>query len=113
MSAPLTSSHSLAQISHDVLVQPQRKDPTNSKIVKLKESNDKLTDDTGTACKLLHNWDQLHFEDGILYRQTPERGQLALPLDYQSVVLKHLHNNAGHVVTERVHQLAKERFYWP
>ena len=108
----------LQEISHNELVQAQREDQTIGEIVRLKEVSDTLSDDMrrsvkGTACKLLHEWNRLHLEDGILYRRTPERKQLVLPLKYQSFVLKHLHDNMGHVGTERVIQLARERFYWP
>ena len=98
--------------------QAQREDPTIGEIIRLKETSDKLTDDTrrsvkGAACKLLHEWTRLHLEDGILYRRTQERKQLVLPLKYQPVVLRHLHDNMGHVGTERVLHLARDRFYWP
>ncbi|KAI3375565.1 hypothetical protein L3Q82_003895 [Scortum barcoo] len=91
----------LQEISHDELVQAQKEDPTIGPVVKLKETNDKLTDDIrrsvhGPARKLLHEWKQLHLEGGVLYRRTPERKQLVLPQKYQSVVLKHLHNKMGH-----------------
>lgn len=39
--------------------------------------------------------------------------QLVIPLQYQSVVLKHLHDHMGHVGAERVLHFARERFYWP
>ncbi|KAI5089291.1 hypothetical protein C0J45_20699, partial [Silurus meridionalis] len=68
---------------------------------------------SGLTRKLLHEWNQLHLENGVLYRQTPERKQLVLPTKYRSVALKHLHDNMGHVGTERVLHLARERFYWP
>lgn len=108
----------LHEIGHNELVHAQREDPTIGEIIRLKEVNDKLTDGIrrsvkGTACKLLHEWNRLHLEDGILYRRTSERKQLVLPLKYQSVVLKHLHDDMGHVGTERVLHLARERFYWP
>ncbi|KAI3352072.1 hypothetical protein L3Q82_020890 [Scortum barcoo] len=91
----------LQEISHDELVQAQKEDPTIGPVVKLKETNDRLTDDIrrsvhGPARKLLHEWKQLHLEGGVLYRRTPERKQLVLPQKYQSVVLKHLHNKMGH-----------------
>lgn len=92
----------LHKLSHNKLSQAQREDPTVGESIQLKETSDKLTDDTwrsvkGAACKLLHKWTRLRLEDGILYQRTPERKLLVLPLKYQSVVLKHLHDHIGHV----------------
>lgn len=87
-------------------------------VIRLKESNTRPTGGIRKslqwpACKLLREWDRLHIENGILARQTPERKQLVLPLQYQPTVLKHLHDRISHVGTERVLHLARERFYWP
>lgn len=63
--------------------------------------------------KLLHEWSNLQLECGILYRRTSERKQLVCPAEYKQTVLIHLHDDMGHVGTERVLCLARERFYWP
>lgn len=63
--------------------------------------------------KVLHEWNNLHLEDRVLYRKTPGRKQLVVPHKYQPLVLTHLHDNMGHVGVERVLHLARERFYWP
>ncbi|KAI5630534.1 hypothetical protein C0J50_7585, partial [Silurus asotus] len=115
----LSQPHSLLpEISREELAKAQREDPGIGEIMTLKEVNDVLTDEvrrsvSGLTRKLLHEWNQLHLENGVLYRQTPERKQLVLPTKYRSVALKHLHDNMGHVGTERVLHLARERFYWP
>lgn len=80
MAALLASSHDiimqphtpLQEIKHDDLVQAQREDPTIGELIRLKEFNVKLTEDIrrsvrGSACKLLHEWDRVCLEDGILY----------------------------------------------
>lgn len=108
----------LQMIKPDDLRQTQRDDPTMKEVIKLKESGARITQDIrrslkGPACKLLREWDRLHLEIGILYRRTPERTQLVLPQCYQLMVLNHLHDQMGHVGTERVLHLARERFYWP
>ncbi len=77
-----------------------------------------LTDDMkrsvrGTGRKMMHEWTRLHIEDGVLYRKTAERRQLVLPASFKSLVLKHLRDYMGHVGTERVLSLARQRFYWP
>lgn len=68
---------------------------------------------SGLAKKLLHQWDKLHLDNGLLYRRTRQRSQLVLPDQYRPVVLKHLHNDMGHMGAERVLGLARDRFYWP
>ncbi|CAI5670877.1 unnamed protein product [Oreochromis niloticus] len=108
----------LQEVKPDDLRQAQRDDPTMKEVIRLKESNVRLSESIrrsleGSARKLLREWDRLHLENGILYRRTPERKQLVLPLLYQPMVLKHLHDQMGHVGTERVLHLARERFYWP
>lgn len=62
---------------------------------------------------MLQEWNKIYFENGIMCRQTNERKQLALPAKYKETVLKHLHDNMGHIGTERVLALVSERFYWP
>lgn len=108
----------LPEISLKELVKAQQDDPGIGEIIKLKETNKALTDHIrrsvgGLTRKLLHEWSQLRLENGVLYRWTAERKPLVLPVKYRSVALKHLHDNMGHVGTERVLHLARERFYWP
>lgn len=108
----------LQSISHEKLVQEQRKDPAIGKIMEMKESSitptegDKDKFDTNTK-RLLREWSRLHIENDLLYRKTTERKQLVLPAVYKQIALTHLHNNMGHVGVEKVLSLARERFYWP
>ena len=108
----------LPTISGDELAKSQRDDPAISQIVRLKQTSNTLTSEmrravSGPARKLLHEWGKLHFKDGVLYRKTSQRNQLVLPDQYQPMVLKHLHDDMGHLGTERVLGLARDRFYWP
>ena len=61
------------------------------------------------------NGGKLHIDNGVLYWKTNQRHQLVLVLtvQYKQMALKHLHDDMGHVGTERVLSLARERFYWP
>uniref|UniRef100_A0A8P4K1F4 Gypsy retrotransposon integrase-like protein 1 n=1 Tax=Dicentrarchus labrax TaxID=13489 RepID=A0A8P4K1F4_DICLA len=68
---------------------------------------------SGLTRKLLHEWEKLHLKDVLLYRETSQRSQLVLPSQYRATVLKHLHDDMGHMGTERVLGLARDRFYWP
>lgn len=85
----------LQEIKHDELVQAQREDPTIGEILRLKETNVKLTQNIRKSIKgsasfsrCTHERDWLHLENKILYRRTPERKQQVL-------------------------HLARERFNWP
>ncbi len=63
--------------------------------------------------RLILEWNKLILDKGILYRQTGQRKQLILPSKLKSTVLKHLHDDMGHVGADKVIHLARERFYWP
>lgn len=63
--------------------------------------------------KLLHEWGKLHLIDGLLYRKTSQRSQLVLPAQYRPLVLKYLHDDMGHMGTERVLGLTRDRLYLP
>lgn len=108
----------LPKISKAELSRAQREDPVISKIVKMKEDvkvpdADMKKEVTGAARKLLCEWNKLLLENGCLYRRTNERKQLVLPAQYKQLALEYLHDNMGHVGTERVLHLMRERFYWP
>lgn len=108
----------LPTISHDNLMKSQRDDPAIGHIIRLKKTSNILTGDmrrgvNGLTSKLLHERDKLHFKDGVLYRTISQRNQLVLPDQYRSMVMKHLHDDMGHMGTERVLVLAIDRFYWP
>lgn len=68
---------------------------------------------SGPVRKLLYQWEKLHLENGLLYHKTSHRNQLVLPDQYRSMVLRHLHDNMGHMGAERVLGLTRDRFYWP
>ena len=68
---------------------------------------------------LLREWSKLSIDsDGLLRRviSQPKEGivkQLVLPLKYQSLVMRELHDEMGHLGHDRVLTLARDRFYWP
>ena len=61
--------------------------------------------------------EELSFRNNILYRTTIIAGQqttqLVLPLHFRSVVLKHLHDDAGHQGRDRNISLVRSRFFCP
>lgn len=85
---PLLSGTSLEELG-----KAQRDDPEMGEIIRLKETTNILTNEVrmsvnGLNRKLLHEWSQLHLENGVLYGRTSERKQLVLPVKYRSVALK-------------------------
>ena len=114
----MQSPELLPTMSRDELMKSQRGDTVISQVIRLKETNNTLTSDMrggvgGPIRKLLHEWGKLHLKDGLPYGETSQRSQLVLPNQYQVLVLKHLYDDMGHMGTERVLGLARDRFYWP
>ncbi len=63
---------------------------------------------------LLREWNKLYLNQaGILRRQLGQFDQLVLPSKYCRTVLTELHNNMGHLGTDKVFNLVRARFYWP
>ena len=63
---------------------------------------------------LLREWKKLVVgEDGILRRRSGPNLQLVLPQKFHRTIYRELHEEIGHLGTERVFHLARERFYWP
>ncbi|KAL3972968.1 pleiotrophin [Sarotherodon galilaeus] len=105
-------------VCHSDLVKSQRGDPAISELIKLKETKTIITNDdrrraSGPVRKLMHEWGKLSIENQLLYRTAGQRRQLVLPTQYHPLVLKHLHDDLGHIGAERVIHLARDRFYWP
>ncbi|KAL0192074.1 hypothetical protein M9458_010370, partial [Cirrhinus mrigala] len=108
----------LPTIELEELITAQRDDPVISQVRQWKVDGVNPTEEmrgnlTGTSRKLMYEWSKLHVEGGLLYRRTMERKQLVLPSKYKKLALEHLHDRMGHVGTERVLSLARDRFYWP
>ena len=81
----------LPTITHQELGKAQREDPAIGELVRLKESNQSLTDEvrravSGVTKRLMHEWRKLHLQDGLLYRKTSQRHQVVLPLKYRQFV---------------------------
>ena len=63
---------------------------------------------------LVHEWNKLDVDThGILRRTTKTKRQLVIPKKWRSLVYTELHNKMGHLSTDRVLHLARDRFYWP
>ena len=62
---------------------------------------------------MLHQFKKLSIENGLLVRQMKKRKQLVLPEHYHSLVYRELHEKLGHLGSDKVEELARQRFYWP
>ncbi len=111
---PATLLHTIEQ---NELIQGQKDEPVISQVRQWKKYDVTLKDEiraglAGTSRKLMYEWNKLHLEGGLLYRRTSERKQFVLPSKYKKLALEHLHDKMGHMGTERVLSLARDRFYW-
>jgi hypothetical protein len=100
----------------------QKRDIDIARVIELKRVGQKLTKrqiskESRYVRKLLYDWNRLIMKNGILYRVSNMNSettyQLVLPVDYREVVLKGLHDDAGHQGRDRTLYLVKSRFYWP
>ena len=52
-------------------------------------------------------------KEGVLKRSSGQYKQVVLPAKHKRLIFKELHEKMGHLGAERVHQLARQRVYWP
>ena len=62
---------------------------------------------------LVQQWNKLCIKDGVLLRKTARHTQIVLPEHFHLTVFNELHVEMGHLGSERVEALARQRFYWP
>lgn len=99
----------------------QNADPCIREVVRQVESGEKpppsLRKELPELGLLLREWNKLEIFNGVLYRRRQEAAQthyqLVLPEALRSLVLKSLHDDMGHMGTERTLDLVRKRFYWP
>lgn len=96
----------------------QKEDAPIAEVIQLKKrgwnpnekDKKKMTPETK---RLVHEWNRLKLDKGLLYRYTGPRKQLVLPTKLRKTVLKQLHDDMGHVGADKVIHLVRERFFWP
>lgn len=101
-SAESQAKPSLPAISQNELIQAQRQDMAINEIIKLKQTKTVLTNEDrnkarGPVKRLLHEWGKLSMEGDLLYWRAGEQKQLVLPVEYRPLVLRHLHDDMGHL----------------
>ena len=111
--------NALPKLDPEEVVHAQVHDPSIGKIRMFKEKNKYPTEEqircfTPEVKALLREWKRLEIgTDRVLRRRRGVDTQLVLPLCYRTIVYKELHQNRGHRGSERVVELARERFFWP
>ena len=110
---------SVARFDLTDLKNAQLQDPSISSVIRLKEigskpSNKERSVVPRTTKILLRDWDKLHIDsNGVLRCETSKYDQIVLPTKFHTLVYRELHDEVGHLGSERVFQLARQRFYWP
>ena len=106
-------------ISNADIKSAQDEDPVISCVMRYKSLCRPLTksdryEENSEVKHLMKEWTSLQLgEDGVLRRKSGSNLQLVLPKKYHSLVFEKLHCDLGHLGTERVLHLARQRFYWP
>lgn len=97
----------------------QNDDPTISRVIALKLANTFLSplqrkQEDIKVQQLLREWSKLQLgTDGVLYRSSSLARQVVLPARLRQQVYRELHEDMGHLGSERVIDLVRERFFWP
>ena len=106
------------KITKEELVVAQKNDKVISPIYQilnekldLKKSERKLLGNASIT--LLKQRKKLYFQNDVLYRKTKTLNQIVLPERFHSLVYTELHEKLAHLSSERVLELARDRFSWP
>ena len=119
LDSDLLDSRNYDKIEPQVILAAQKQDPSIGRVLACKLNGQKpaiceITKELPYTRKLLREWPKLEIgSDGLLRRKSRHNLQLVLPKQFHRLVYKELHQEMGHLGTERVLQLARERFYWP
>ena len=109
----------MKSITRQTLAASQREDQTINRVIKYKESGKRPSrqerqSEAPETRALMREWDHLDMDrEGILHRRTESRNQVILPQKYRKIIFKELHDKMGHLGSERVINLARDRFFWP
>ena len=106
-------------IDLSLIHEAQTSDPAACRVIAYKQLARKLTNEdrrgeTSQVKALMHEWSKLFIEqNNLLYCKAGNNNQLVLLQKYHRLVYKHLQEDMGYLGTERVIELARDRFYWP
>lgn len=119
----LHSQQTIPAFSHNDLKRRQEEDSIVSRVMfyvqrKRRPSRRERCHEGVRVLRLLKQWRKLQIKDGILYRVSKDivsgqkRYQFIVPSVLTSIVLKGVHDEAGHQGQFRTLQLARQRFFW-
>ena len=101
-------------VSKKKIQQEQEADLAIGKIMKFLKTGEKGEDNSPQVKALLKKKNQLTVgEDGILRRMVDNITQMVIPNTLKGMFFEQLHEEMGHLSTDRVYELARQRFYWP
>ena len=111
-------SSTIHPINSDQLKQSQIADPVIGPVYAAvndghKPTNDERSKLSQSSKVLLKQLPKLKLENGLLIRELRNRKQLVLPSCYLELVFVELHQKMGHLGSDRVEELCRQRFYWP
>ena len=106
------------------LLEAQRQDQDIQRVIHLKATYDgmpskrEVNSEPPVVRRLLKRWDRLMVRGGLLfYRQPVEiKGQkflLVMPKSLRTLVLRHVHDEMGHLGFNKTLQQVKDRYFWP
>ena len=117
MNAPSIDSHTPLPLGN--ITAAQEDDPVIAPVLKAKLTGGRpptweCSKESIMTRLLMREWSKLAVgKNQALYRKTSRGLQLVLPVRYQKLIYKHLHEDIGHLGAKRVIELARKRFYWP
>ena len=101
-------------VSKKKIQQEQEADLAIGKIMKFLKTGETGEDNSPQVKALLKKKNRLTVgEDGILRRMVDNITQIVIPNSLKGMVFEQLHEEMGHLSTDRVYELARQRFYWP
>uniref|UniRef100_H3B8S2 Gypsy retrotransposon integrase-like protein 1 n=1 Tax=Latimeria chalumnae TaxID=7897 RepID=H3B8S2_LATCH len=117
--SPTVGQRVIHSINKFELLTAQQKDSAIGKVLHYKskgrrpDARERRNEPRETTA-LMREWERLYIgDDGLLWRKTGHHSQLVLPVKYRQRVYQELHEEMGHLGTDCMVSLARERFYWP
>ena len=112
------STPPLANVSKAELSRSQSEDDVIGPVYKavcesLRPSRREVSKLSRKSRLLFSQWSKLCVKDDVLLRKTSKYLQIVLPSKYHQTVYRELHVGMGHLASDRVEDLARQRFYWP
>ena len=111
--------YGLQPVTMQDIISAQQQELSITRVIELKLAGNKpsyrqRSRETHATRRLLREWNRLFLDpDNILRHKSGKITQLVLPKKYHQMVYRELHQEMGHLGTDRVFQLARERFFWP